>query len=213
MATVFPSLARTATALLAAAWLAGCAATTEIQRASDESIPQKPAQTLVVAGVTQDDALRRAYEEVFVAQLQKAGLNGVGSNRLFSSTQGMTMSELRDRMHAATVVADAVVHVQLVTLTGTPVLSPDDIPAEQAPAHGEIAGVSININTPPAGAVRGTQYAVELQSTVYELPSRKLLWTATTVTREANSLEAVARSHAKALIREMKKRGYLAKGK
>lgn len=202
-----------AAALVSALLLGGCAATTEILRASDEAIPEKPAQTLVIAGVTQDDALRRDYENVFVEQLQQAGLNGVGSNKLFSSTKGMTMSELRDRMHAATVVADAVVHVQLVTLTGTPALSPTDIPAEQAPAHTAIGGVNVSINAPAQGAVRGTQYEVELQATVYELPSRKLLWTATTRTQEANSLEAVARSHAKALIREMKKRGYLAKGK
>lgn len=198
--------------LAAGLFLTGCASTTEILRSTGESVPTKPAKTLVIAGVTDDDALRRSYENAFVDELQKAGLNGVGSNKLFASTQGMTMSELRDKMHTAAnaVIADAVLHVQLVALTGTPTLSPQDIPAEQAPASREINGVNVSINTPVGGGVQGTQFQIELQSTLYELPQRKLLWTVTTVTREANDPKAVARSHARALIRAMRKQGYLA---
>lgn len=198
--------------LVAGLFLTGCASTTDILRSTAESAPTKPAKTLVIAGVTDDDALRRRYENTFVDELQKAGLNGVGSNKLFPSTQGMTMSELRDKMHTAAnaVIADAVLHVQLVALTGTPTLSPQDIPAEQAPASRDINGVTVSINTPAAGGVQGTQYEVELQSTLYELPQRKLLWTVTTLTHEANDPEAVARSHAKALIRAMREQGLLA---
>jgi hypothetical protein len=202
---------RFALLLSAGLLLGGCAATTEITGSTDESLPAKPAQTLVIAGVTQDDALRRRYENAFVDELKKAGLNGVGSNKLFASTEGMTMSELRSKMHAASVIADAVLHVQLVALTGEKTLSPTDIPAEQAPASRDVNGISLSLNAPAGGGVSGTQYAVLLQSTLYELPSRKLLWTANTSTHESNDPEAVARSHARALIRAMQARGYLAK--
>lgn len=203
------SMFRLALPCLVALLFAGCAATTDILRAGDAATPAKPARTLVIAGVTTDDTLRRRYENAFVDVLRDAGLNGIGSNKLIPSTQGLTMTELRERMHAATVVADAVLHVQLVALTGAPALSPQDIPAEQAPASRNVNGINLSINAPTGGGVAGTQYDIELQSTLYELPSRKLLWTVTTVTREANDTEAVARSHAKALLRALRERGLL----
>jgi len=199
--------------LVAASLLAGCASTTEILRSTSEAVPTKPAHSLLVAGVSTDDALRRRYESVFVEELQKARIAGIASSTLIPTTQGLTMTEIREKMHAAATQADAVIHVQLVALTSTQTLSPADIPAEQAPASRDVNGISLTINAPPPGtnSVRGTQLDVELQATLYELPQRKLLWSVTTRTHEANKIEAAARSHARALIAAMREHGYLAR--
>lgn len=197
----------------AALLLGGCASTTDILRSSNEAIPAKPIRTLFVAGVSTDDEMRQRYENVFVAELAKDGIKGIPSSTLIPSTGGLTMPEIRAKMHAASADADAVLHVQLIELAPAPTLAPGDVPADSAPASRTVNGIALTLNAPPAGGVRGSQYEVELQATLYELPQRKLLWTVATRTHEANTLEAVAHSHARALIAAMRKAGFLAAGK
>ena len=192
--------------------LTACASTTEFMRSSEEAKPAKPAMTVLVAGVSTDDVLRRQYESVFITELTRAGLHGVASSDIIPSLAGLTMPQIRERMMAATDRADAVLHVQLMNLVVLPTTSPQDIPSEGAPAQREVGGIAVTLNAPPEPTVRGAQTAVDLEVNLYELPARKLLWTALTRTHEANSAEAIARSHARALIKAMREHGYVAAG-
>lgn len=190
----------------------GCASTTEILRTVNESRPAEPAHSLIVVGVTTDDSLRKRYEDIFVDELRRAGIRGVPSSALIPSMGGLTMPELREHMTAGSGMAQAVIHVQLVELVSTGTWLPTDIPADAAPASRDVGGISVTLNAPARSAPRGAQTAVELEVNLYALPERTLLWTALTRTHEANSLEKVARSHARTLIREMIKGGLLAPG-
>lgn len=196
---------------LAALALAACASTTELLRSVAEAPPARLANTVLIAGISTDDARRQQYENIFLDELQRAGLKGLASSTIMPSIANLTMPEIRERMLAHLHAADVVLHVQLMNLVTTPTWSPDDLPAESAPASSVVGGVSLTLNAPPDAIVRGSQYTVELEATLYELPTRKLLWTAITRTHEANSPDAVARSHARALIRAMRKQGYLAR--
>lgn len=196
--------------LAAFALVAACAPTTELLRSSVEGQSAQPAQRLLVVGVSTDDALRRRYEQAFVQELAAAGLTGIASSDLLPSIAGLTMPEIRDRMQAFSDRADAVLHVQLMTLAQEPTWSPHDLPGDSAPPTRRIAGMNVTINQPPDGEVRGSQMRVELESNLYTLPERRLLWTVLTATREANDPVAVARSHAQLLIKAMRKRGYVA---
>lgn len=198
---------------LAVVLAAGCAPTTEFLRASSEAPAVAPAHRVYIAGVTADDDQRRRYEDVFVAELARAGIEGVGSHALIPSTRGLTMDEMRARMHAAATGADAVLHVQLAGLVPSTVMSPQDVPADGAPAHGNVNGIAVTLNAPRDGQVRGATWDVELVSNYYALPSRKLLWTGVTRTRESSRLEDIARSHARAVIRALADAGYIAGGK
>ncbi len=202
---------RTMLILLAALALAACASTTELLRSVEEARPARLATTVLVAGISTDDARRQQYENIFLDELQRAGLKGLASSTIMPSIANLTMPEIRERMLTHTHVADVVLHVQLMNLVTTPTWSPGDLPAESAPASSVVGGVSLTLNAPPDAVVRGSQYTVELEATLYELPTRKLLWTAITRTHEANSPDAVARSHARALIKAMRKQGYLAR--
>lgn len=201
---------RTALVLALAFWLAGCAGTTEILRSVPEATPSKPLRSLFVAGVTTDDDLRRRYESMFVAELARAGVSGTPSHSELPDTRGLDVAQFRARMHAAGSKADGVLHVQLVEFTRSPALSPQDLPADQSGASRELNGIALTLNAPPGGPVTGTHDEVVLQATLYELPSRKLLWTVTTRTHEANDIDSVAQSHARALVTAMREAGYLA---
>lgn len=198
-----PRLAALALALL----LAACAATTDLLNVVEETPPTQAAHSLIVVGNTPDDAARARYERVFVIELQHAGIAGIPSSSLIPSVQGLSAKELHDRMLQYTDRAELVIHVQLVSLVQTRTWSPTDYARDGKPATAEIAGVPVTINAPqdPVGA----QTEVELQANLYQTATRKLLWTATSRTHEANSFESVARSHARALIRELVARGYL----
>lgn len=192
---------------LLALLLAGCAGTTELVRSVDEARPAQAAASLLVVGVSTDDEARRRYEAQFVAELQRAGIQGVASHTLIPTLAGLTMPQIRERMLAHAGAADAVLHVQLANLVPSRTWAPDDVPAEAAPASRAVGGVQLTINAPEAGPVQGEQLVVEIESNLYALPDRRLLWTAMTRTREANRVEQVARSHARLLIREMTARG------
>lgn len=196
--------------VLAVLLLGACAATTELLRTVDEAAPPRTARSLLVVGISNDNALRQRYEAVFVEELQRAGIAGTGSTALIPSLAGMTMPELRARMAAAGGLADAVIHVQLVDLVTTPAWAPDDVPADAAPATRNIGGINLTLNAPPAGSRPGTHTGVDLEANLYALPERTLLWTALTRTQEANDIDKVARSHARALIQAMVARGLLA---
>lgn len=198
--------------LLAVLALTACASTTDLLRSSDEAKPAKPAATILIAGISTDDALRRQYETIFIEELTHAGLRGVASSNIIPSLAGLTMPQIREHMLAATDRADAVLHVQLMNLVITPTLSPHDVPAEGAGAQRNVGGVAVTLNAAPEPTVRGTQYAIDLEANLYALPARQLLWTVLTRTHEANSTTAIARSHARALIKAMRKRGYVAAG-
>lgn len=187
-----------------------CAPTTELMRSSVEGQLARPAQKILIAGVSTDDARRRAYEQVFVQELAAAGLAGIASSDLLPSLAGLTMPEIREKMQAFSDRAELVLHVQLMDLAQEKTWSPQDLPADSAPASTRVGGINITLNQPENGTVRGSQYRVELESNLYTLPDRRLLWTVLSETREANDPAQVARSHARVLIKAMRKRGYLA---
>lgn len=197
-------------ALTACALLAACAPTTDILRTSEELHPPKPAHSVLVVGVTTDEKIRRTYEQAFLAELQHAGLAGTASSDLLPSLGGLSMPQLRERMQAFSDRADTVLHVQLMNLVQERTMSPQDVPADSAPAKRRIGGVDVTLNAPPGGESAGTQTSVQLESNLYSLPERRLLWTGITATHEANNPSSVARSHARALIAELRRRGYLA---
>lgn len=188
-----------------------CVSTTDLLRSERIAAGGSAAHSLIVVGVTADDALRARYEKVFVAELERAGIPGIASSTLIPSLGGLTMPELRDHMNAGSGQAEAVIHVQLVGLVPTGAWLPTDIPPDAAPARRDVGGIAVTINAPGENRPAGTDIAVELDANLYALPDRRLVWTARTRTNEANSLEAVARSHARALIREMRERGLLAR--
>lgn len=189
---------------------AGCASTTDLLRSERTAAPAPAAHSLIIVGVTAEDALRARYEAVFVAELERAGIRGIASSTLIPSLGGLTMPELRDHMNAGSGQAGAVLHIQLAGLVPTGTWMPNDIPPDAAPARRDVGGITVTINAPADNRPSGSGIAVELDANLYSLPDRHLVWTARTRTNEANSLEAVARSHARALIREMRGRGLLA---
>lgn len=193
--------------LALAALLAACTSTTELLNVVQEAPPVQPAASMIVVGATPDDALRARYERVFVAELKQAGIRGVASSSLIPSVRGLASKELHDRMLQFTDRGDLVVHVQLVALTQSRTWAPDDLNREGRTAKTDIAGVPVTLNAPQDAV--GAETEVELVANLYQASSQKLLLTATTRTHEANSLESVARSHARALIRELAARGYL----
>ncbi|MFZ5723199.1 MAG: hypothetical protein ACOY33_06005 [Pseudomonadota bacterium] len=199
--------------LAAALLLNGCMSTTELLRASEEAPATTPASRLLVVGVGEHEQIRRTYETVFMAELAAAGLTGVASSDLVPSLAGLSMAELRERMQEFNDRAEAALHVQLVNLVHERTLSPAELPAEQAPAKRRVGGIDLTLNAPAAVDDGGAQLVVELEANLYALPTRRLLWTGITATREANDPADVARSHARALIALLQERGYLATGR
>lgn len=204
---------RLLSALVLAGLLAGCASTTEFVRTSREAVPEKPIHRLVIAGVSHDEKTRRVYEQAFLAELEKAGLEGIAASELIPSLAGLSMTDLRQHMVEFNDRGDAVLHVQLVNLVRVPALSPQDLPAEQTPPTRRVGDIDLTINAPAQQDAGGAQLAIELESNLYALPTRRLLWTGISTTHEANDPSRVARSHARAVIAELRAAGYLAGGR
>ncbi len=196
--------------LLTTLWLAGCAATTEFMHTSHEAAPSHSVNSLIVAGVTPDDSMRRLYEQTFLNELRKSGITGIASSELIPSLTGLDMETLRARMLQFSNHADAVLHVQLMGLVRTPALSPTDIPSDLPSASKRIGGIDFTINAPSSQNTQASLLQVEISSNLYELPERRLLWTGNSSTHEGNDPRQIARSHARAVIAELRAGGYLA---
>lgn len=204
-------LARLLTLACATLLLAACAPTTELLREVDAQPPARAGKSLLVVGMSPDDAVRARYEDAFVAELVRAGYSGTGSHELVPSLRDLTMAQVREHMAEFSGRADLILHAQLAALVPVRPYDPADYPLGGAPAHARVGGVEVTLNAPAhADTTAPDSHLVDIQSSLYEGGTRRLLWTLFTRTHEGNSLEVVARSHARFLVGELQRRGYLA---
>jgi hypothetical protein len=104
--------------------LAGCAATRiDMQWTNPESAVRKISGKLLVVGLTQDDTMRRVYEDEMAARLATRGVNAVRSYEVvqgaFGSDGNKAIVEAARRAGATTVLTSAVVgheHIRAVTI-------------------------------------------------------------------------------------------------
>lgn len=201
----------TVTALALLALLAGCAPTTELLRDVASQPAAGAGTSLLVVGMSNDDAVRLRYETVFVQELERAGVRGIASSTLVPSLKDLDMAQLRVHMHTFSGLADLVLHSQLAGLVATRGYAPDAYPLPDGPAATTIGGVNVTFNAPANADSRAPDATlVDIEASLYSGIDRKLLWTAFTRTDESTALEQVARSHARFMIGELRKRGYLA---
>jgi hypothetical protein len=81
--------------------LAGCATSSLVSQQSNPAYVGKPFRSVMVVAVTQDDLVRRTFEDRMVALLGKRGLKGIPSYSAIGSRAKVEEAELRRAVAAS----------------------------------------------------------------------------------------------------------------
>ena len=209
---LFPSAAA---ALLAAVVAAGCASTTLQSTWMDPGYTGGPFKKFFVIGLSaRAVAARRTFEDTVVAKLQAAGAQAVPAWQFFGD-EGHSNETAMDAAVARS-GADAVLMTRLLGVDTRTNVSTMMIP-------GPIVGPGFGPGFGPGpgwwGGYSGwyavpqvTQYQVATaETTLFEVKTRRIVWTATSQTFNPTSVAQEAPGLADAVIQALQARGLIAK--
>ena len=153
--------------------------------------------------ITQDDSLRVAGEESLVRELNLRGMQGVATYRIAPKEELTRADTARPWFEKAKV--DGVVAIRPVSAETTHTYTPS---TWTNPYYGTLwnyYGYGWGAVYIPGSSRKETVVVVE--TTIYDLPSNKLVWAAVTETRNPRDLRAFVEDLVKASVNEMQKQG------
>jgi hypothetical protein len=178
--------------------LVGCASISVSNQWKDPNWAGPPAGNVLVVGITKSETLRRLFEDRFVQQLQSAGLTAAASYAQIPSgaASNAQLVDLIKSTGAQAVLATRVERVdRRVDITPT------------GPAYGGFYGW---YGAAWASTPMVTQYdVVTLETSVWDVKSGTLVWTATTQNVASNDIPKTTEQLAQTLIPKLKAAGIL----
>ena len=191
--------------LLLALAAAGCASTRVIHQWSNPDFASPPRfKKLMVIGISQQQSIRRSFEDEFVTRLKAAGVDAVPGYRFI--TEDGPVEEPRLREAVAQAGADATLVTRLVLMEQRYQVSPSYYPPP--PGFGFYRGY--------AGAWYGYYdsqvypYEVYISETsLYDTAKNVLVWSGTVETTSAGISKDIAH-YVEAVIEALQKRNLLA---
>ena len=191
--------------LLLALAAAGCASTRVIHQWSNPDFASPPRfKKLMVIGISQQQSIRRSFEDEFVTRLKAAGVDAVPGYRFI--TEDGPVEEPRLREAVAQAGADATLVTRLVLMEQRYQVSPSYYPPP--PGFGFYPGY--------AGAWYGYYdpqvypYEVYISETsLYDTAKNVLVWSGTVETTSAGISKDIAH-YVEAVIEALQKRNLLA---
>jgi len=177
--------------------LAACSTFSVSNQWKDPSWTGPPASNVLVMGITKSDTYRHVFEDTFVHQLQAVGVQAEPSYSQIPS--GVAVEKLSDVVRATGAQVILTTRVQRVEqrLSVTP----------SGPAWGGFYGW---YGGAWASSPDVTQYdAVTLETTVWDVGTQKVIWTATSEGVGTNNIPQASQDLAKTLIPKLKADGVI----
>jgi len=164
------------------ALLAGCATSTLISQQSNPAYVGKSFKSVMVVAVTEDDLLRRTFEDRMVALLGKRGLKGIPSYAAVGSRGQVEEADLRQAIAKSGAEGVLVTRVTRVDReSGT-------LPGATVGLYGYYSGVWQTVHLAPQ-KITGPSWTVS-ETRLFDAKSGVLAWTGTMETRENDDLGA-----------------------
>ena len=205
------SLRILALSLVMVAGAVGCTSSTKLvsQWENPQGVPARFARLLVI-GVTRQPALRRTFEDQFVARLKAVGVDAVPS--YLSIPQDGQVEEARLQEAVRQTGADAILMTRLVSVERKTEVTPGSY--GPVGGFGPVGGMYpwysagwVGYYDPP----RVYQYDVYLSETsLYDVPNNRLVWSGTVETRAPGDLDRAITRYVDTVIKALKKEQVLA---
>jgi len=193
-------------AVLSGVLMSACAGTQLTHSWVDESRRGKPVSDILVIGVTykEKEAVRRSFEDRFVAQLRAVGIEAVSSEDAISIPTDLKL-EKDDILKAVNKYnSDAVIITHVVGKENKEAYTP------AARSYGGYYGYYglIYGNTHGPGYTR-THTVVRLATNLYDVKTEKLIWSGTSETTDPGSARQGIDDVINVLIKDMQKNGLI----
>jgi hypothetical protein len=181
-----------------------CRSTTLTATWADQSYQQRPIHSVLVIGISQDQAARRQFEDTFVAQLEKQNVEAVAGYTQISSPEKLDQQAIDKAVQSAgtsTVLITHVVGVEERTQYNPPARTYYPAPYHRG-MYGYYSRAYDEVYTPGYY----TSYEVyELETNLYDGSTGKLIWSARSETVDPKNASKVIDSLVKLLIKDLRK--------
>jgi hypothetical protein len=147
-------------------------------------------RSVMVVGVSEDLARRRVFEEVFVREFEKRGVEAVASIKVLGPDTRLTRDTVKAA--AARLRMDTVLATRLISAGNEAIDQPASISTMRSAQYGnvDLYFYSWDAQSAYPGA-RGKQYVVRLETNVFDTDTEKLIWTASSQTVEPESIREI----------------------
>ena len=169
----------------ALALLAGCATSSLVSQQANPAYVGKPFRSVMVVAVTEDDLVRRTYEDRMVAQLGKRGAKGIPAYAAIGSRGRVEEAELRRA------IAGSGAEGVLITRATRVDRSSGTVPGATVAVGvgwGGFTSYWETINVPPQ-QITGPSWTVT-ETRLFDAKNGVLVWTGVMDTREYDNLDA-----------------------
>ena len=186
--------------------LAGCATTTPIvSEWHNPAYGSASFPRLMVGALGRDAAARRNFEDEFITQLRAAGTTGVASYRQITEAGDVDESRIRDAARKNGV--DGLILAKLARVEEKTQYSGPFVPSSWFGIFGSHGGVSMSGIGGSPSASRYLEYTTE--TTLLDIGSNEIVWTATTVARETAGGESAIQSTVQAVVKALAEKNLL----
>ena len=193
--------------------LAGCASTTLQSAWYDSTFGGGPFKRILVVGVTGTFTDRRLFDDIFAQALNSAGVQGIRGFQYIDNAPSASADVFNDGVTRSG--ADGLLVVRLLGVDNRTNVSTTMVPAMWA---APMSGPFGNPMGSPFGPWSPSWYMVpdvqqyqvaNVEATLFDVKTRRPIWSATTQTFNPTSVAAEAPGYAKLIIAQLTARGLL----
>ena len=205
---------RFAFVIFAGLFVAGCASTSLQSAWYDSTFTGGPFKRILVVGVTGTFTDRRVFDDTFAQSLNSAGVQGVPGYQFIENAPSASADVFNDGVTRSG--ADGLLVVRLLGVDNRTNVSTTMVPAMWAAPMGGPFG---NPMGSPFGPWSPSWYMVpdvqqyqvaNVEATLFDVKTRRPVWSATTQTFNPTSVAAESPGYAKLIIGQLSARGLLA---
>ena len=159
----------------------------------------------MVIGVTKQAAIRRTFEDEFVAQLQAAGVNATPSYLYISQDGPVGEAVLKQALKEA--AADAVIITRLVRVQQKTEIAPGYYPPDPGMAIHPLYTTAWNDYYEPPIVYRSEIYTCE--TSLYDTSKNQVIWKGTAQTEVRGNINQEIKGYAEIIVGALKKQGLI----
>ena len=179
-----------------------CATTTPVVEWRAPEFKDATFDDILIIGVSEDNAARRNFEDTFVAELKKLGVNAVSSYSIMGTEQKISKESVEAAIKGKKI--DAVLVTHLVGVETRETYTPPTY--RPSPMMGGYYGYYSHVYTYVYEPGYYTRYkVVKLETNLYDTASAKLVWSTQSESVDSSSVKKLIDSKIKATIKQLKK--------
>jgi hypothetical protein len=196
------SILRLGVVVLAILGMTSCASTQLVNQWRNPAYTSPSFKNVMVIGVTKQAAIRRTFEDEFVAQLKAAGVNATPSYRYIPQDGPVGEVVLKQALKEAS--ADAVIITRLVRVQEKTEIAPGYYPPDPGMAIHPLYTTAWNDYYEPPIVYRSEVYTSE--TSLYDTVKNQVVWKGTAQTEAPGNINQEIKNYAAIVIGALKEK-------